>query len=47
MMSGQPKLECSSIQPAASGGRADARLRGTLVMAAAAVRSSGSTTAIT
>src|SRR3954447_16267698 len=47
MISGQPTVLWSSIQPAAIGGRAAARLRGTLVTLAAAARSRGETTAIT
>ena len=45
--SGQPNVDWSSIQPASIGGRAEARLRGTFVMLAAAARSAGDTTAIT
>ena len=45
--SGQPKLETPSRYPASSGLTADARLRGTDVMLAAAARSPGATTAIT
>ena len=47
MISGQPKVEWSSIHPAAIGGSADARLRGTLVTLAAAARSAGVTTDMT
>jgi len=47
MISGQPNVDSLSIHPAAIGGSADARLRGTLVMLAAAGRSSGVTTAMT
>src|SRR6187431_1698984 len=47
MINGQPNVDSLSIQPAAIGGSADARLRGTLVTLAAAGRSSGVTTAIT
>lgn len=47
MISGQPKFERSSIQPAAIGGSAEAKLRGTLVTLAAAARSAGVTTDIT
>ena len=45
--SGQPKPESVSIQPAIDGLMAEARLRGTEVTLAAAVRSPGVTTAIT
>src|ERR1041384_6473854 len=47
MTSGQPNVECPSIQPAMIGGMAAARLRGTFVTLAAAGRSAGDTTAIT
>jgi hypothetical protein len=47
MISGQPNVDSLSIHPAAIGGNADARLRGTFVTLAAAGRSSGVTTAIT
>src|SRR6187401_3209167 len=47
MISGQPNVDSLSLHPAAIGGSADARLRGTLVMLAAAGRSSGVTTAMT
>ena len=39
MISGHPNLEWSSIHPAAIGGSAEAKLRGTLVTLAAAARS--------
>jgi hypothetical protein len=45
--SGQPKADSPSIHPASDGPAAEARLRGTVVMLAAAGRSSGSTIAIT
>src|SRR3954469_19740820 len=44
---GQPKVEIPSIHPARNGLAAEARLRGTDVMLAAAGRSSGETIAIT
>src|SRR4029078_3134672 len=47
MINGQPKVVWSSIQPAASGGIAEASVRGTLVTLAAAARSGGVTTLIT
>src|SRR3954453_8438772 len=47
MINGQPNVVWSSIQPAAIGGSAEARLRGTLVTLAAAARSEGVTTVIT
>src|SRR5436190_16051596 len=47
MISGQPKPDTPSRYPAISGLTADARLRGTAVMLAAAARSAGVTTAIT
>jgi hypothetical protein len=47
MRRGQPKVDRPSSHPAATGGRAAARLRGTLVTLAAAGRSDGATTAIT
>ena len=47
MIRGHPKLLRLSIHPAAIGGSAPARLRGTFVTLAAAGRSSGETTAIT
>ena len=47
MINGHPKFERSSIHPAAIGGIAEARLRGTLVTLAAAARSAGVTTDIT
>src|SRR3954463_11090858 len=47
MMSGQPKLDNASSQPANIGASADAKLRGTAVTLAAAARSPGVTTAMT
>src|SRR5690349_4561884 len=45
--SGHPKEDMLSRYPARNGPAADARLRGTVVMLAAAARSSGGTIAIT
>ena len=47
MINGQPKLEACSNAPTSRGGTAAARLRVTLVSAAAATRYSGGTIAIT
>jgi hypothetical protein len=47
MINGHPNVDRSSIHPAARGGSAEARLRGTLVTLAAAARSAGVTTDIT
>ena len=45
--SGQPRKELASSSPASDGLRAEAKLRGTEVKLAAAVRSAGVTTAMT